>query len=182
MTIRDLAINEYFNWMYSLVCGEGHSEYISYRKLLMRLHAIEFVYTIAKDENRAADGVDLRRRFSLIEGNESYFEYLEGPCSVLEMLIALSVRCEENIMDDPTVGDRTSQWFWGMIINLGLGSMTDKYFDRDKVEFNIWRFMHRDYEPDGKGGLFRLNMPREDLRKVEIWHQMCWYLDERFYY
>lgn len=80
-------------------------------------------------------------------------------------------------MDDPDVGDRTGQWFWGMIKNLGLGSMTDARFDEEYVESVIERFLNREYEPDGRGGLFRIRNCTEDLRNVEIWYQMCWYLD-----
>lgn len=48
--------------------------------------------------------------------------YLDNrPCSVLEMIIALAIRLEEHIMDDPDIGNRTGQWFWDMIVSLGLG-------------------------------------------------------------
>ena len=93
------------------------------------------------------------------------------------MMIALSIRCEETIMDDPKIGDRTGQWFWGMISNLGLSSMIDKRFDEEYVWYNIERFLNRDYEADGKGGLFTIKNTNRDLRKVEIWIQLCWYLD-----
>jgi hypothetical protein len=102
---------------------------------------------------------------------------LDGPCSVLEMMIALAIRCEETIMDDPDIGDRTRQWFWGMIINLGLGGMTDANFDPDFVDDSVLRFLNRDYEPDGRGGLFTIRNCHRDLRDVEIWYQLCWYLD-----
>ena len=93
------------------------------------------------------------------------------------MMIALAIRCENDIMDNPNMGDRTSQWFWGMITNLGLGSMTDRNFDIRYVDEIIERFLDRKYEPDGKGGLFRIRHFNRDLRKVEIWYQLCWYLD-----
>ena len=41
------------------------------------------------------------------------------------MMIALAIRCEEHIMDDPDAGDRTGQWFWSMLVSLGLGSMDE---------------------------------------------------------
>jgi hypothetical protein len=104
-------------------------------------------------------------------------DILRGPCSVFEMMIALAIRCEENIMDDPSKGDRTGQWFWGMITNLGLGSMMDHRFNKIFVDDTIKRFLDRDYEPDGKGGLFRIRNTNKDLRTVEIWYQLCWYLD-----
>lgn len=149
----------------------------------MKLHSVEFTYIIPRDSNRADDGINMRYRFVISHGYEyediyeDIMDALDGPCSVLEMIIALAIRCEETIMDDPNVGDRTGQWFWGMITNLGLGSMTDERFDRDYVERVIDIFLNREYEPDGKGGLFTIRHFDQDLRDAEIWHQLCWYLD-----
>lgn len=176
--LRDRIGNDYFEWLSDIVCGERYSGAVSFRKLLMRLHSIEFRYSIPNDKNRAAGGVDLRYRFACYyPGIENADDYLDGPCSVLEMMVALCVRCEEDIMDDPSIGDRTGQWFWGMIVNLGLGSMTDARYDRRYVEEVIERFLDRDYAPDGKGGLFTIRNCEHDLRDVEIWIQMLWYLD-----
>lgn len=178
---RDYIVDEYFEWLCNLVCKNRYSEPISYRKLLMRLHSIDFRYSIANDGNRAEDGIDLRYRFAIYEGYENSVEIildiLDGPCSVLEMMIALAIRCEETIMDDPQKGDRTGQWFWGMIVNLGLGSVIDRRFDSRVVDSKIDRFLNREYEPDGKGGLFTIENCDRDLRTVEIWCQLCWYLD-----
>ena len=171
--------NDYFEWLYNYVCGDMYSERISYRKLLMFLHSTEFRYIIDMDENRACDGIDLRRRFSIDQGYDGDYlsDYIIGPCSVLEMILALAIRCEENIMDDPRYGDRTRQWFWGMINNLGLDSMIDSRFDKTTVNDIVQRFLDREYEPNGKGGLFTIKGVRKDLRKVEIWYQLNWYLD-----
>lgn len=181
MTYKDRIINEYFNWMYDLMCKDRYPKQISYKKLFMYLHSTEFRYLISRDENRAEDGVDLRYRFALTNGHgdssDAVLKYLDGPCSVLEMMVALSIRCEETIMDDPDVGDRTSQWFWGMIVNLGLGSMTDDRFDKWKVENAVNKLLDRQYDPDGKGGLFRIKNCNRDMRTAEIWYQLCWYLD-----
>jgi hypothetical protein len=129
------------------------------------------------DENRAKDGIDLRWRFVNDRDLIDVPACLDGPCSVLEMMIALVIRCEETIMDDPELGDRTSQWFWNMIVNLGLGSMTDDRYDSMAVRRNVDRFLYRRYSPDGRGGLFFIRDCEQDLRGVEIWRQMCWYLD-----
>lgn len=177
MGYRDQIQNEYFEWIFDLVCGKRYSKNVSYRKLLMHMHNTEFIYFIPKDANRAEDGIDLRYRFTLVVDNNNALEYLDGPCSVLEMMVALAIRCEENIMDDPNVGDRTSQWFWGMVVNLGLGSMTDDIFDRRIVDDILDRFLNREYEPNGEGGLFTIKDCEKDLRKFEIWYQLCWYLD-----
>ena len=80
-------------------------------------------------------------------------------------------------MDDPKMGNRTSQWFWGMINSLGLSGMYDDNFDKDFVYEVVYRFLDRDYEPDGRGGLFTIKNCDKDLREVEIWYQLCWYLD-----
>lgn len=178
---RDEVRNDYFEWLSDLVFDRSYSDYISYEKLLMYLHSVEFRWTIPKDQNRAEDGAALRYRFAL-EYAQGYpvdliLGYLDAPCSVLEMMVALALRCE-TIMDDPNVGNRTSQWFWGMVTSLGLGSMTDTRFDKIFVADTIERFLDRKYEPNGKGGLFTMRHTNCDLRKVEIWSQLCWYLDE----
>lgn len=80
-------------------------------------------------------------------------------------------------MDNPAYGDRTTQWFWSMIKTLGLRSMTDDKFDDEYVSSVIDRFLNREYAPNGDGGLFKINNCKYDLREVEIWYQLCWYLD-----
>ena len=102
------------------------------------MHSVEFVYIIGMDGNRAEDGIDLRYRFGYERKHEGPMvaTYLDDrPCSILEMMTALANRCEEHIMDDQDIGDRTGQWFWSMISNLGLGSMTDINFNRDYVDY-----------------------------------------------
>lgn len=175
--IRNDLRNSYFDWLYSLMVGERFAQGISYRKLFMNLHATEFIFTIPMDENRAEDGLDMRYRFSLSLGYKDAEKYLTEPCSVLEMMIGLATRCEETIMDDPQMGDRTGQWFWGMVANLGLAGMTDDKFDRDEFDEIMHNLLTHNYSPDGKGGLFTIRNCDTDLRRVEIWKQLCWYLD-----
>ena len=177
---RERVCNEYFNWLYETICGNRRPRELSYRKLLIHLHKTDFRYLIMKDKNRARDGVDLRYRFALARYYDTEPDYiqdmLEGPCSVFEMMVALAMRCEET-MDDPDVGDRTGQWFWAMIVSLGLGGMVDSRFDARVANDIIERFLDRDYEPDGSGGLFTIENCRSDLRDIEIWNQMWWYID-----
>lgn len=175
--------NEYFEWIYDLVYDESHLKRYPYRALLTHLHNVEFTYILPMDENRAADGIDLRDKF----GYERYYsrevihEYLgDGPCSVLEMMAALALACEEHIMSDPDIGDRTGLWFWGMIDNLGLSDMHDYNFDQDYTDEVIGRLLNREYEPDGTGGLFTVRQRRRDLRIVDIWYQMMWFLNENY--
>lgn len=173
--------NLYFDWLDSLVSIGRYRKPFSYQKLLMLLHDTEFVYICDLDKNRAADGISLRYQFAGVcteYDEDEIFQCLDdAPCSVLEMMIALAKRCENTIMDDPKIGNRTQQWFWTMITNLGLGDMYDSRFDRRYVKKVIDKFLNREYSPDGDGGLFRIRNCDEDLRTVEIWTQLCWYLD-----
>lgn len=171
----------YFEWLYKLVCGDRNYNSLSYRKLLSFLYDTRFTYIHGMDENRAQDGIDFRYRF----GYEN--DYSDGiierylditHCNVLEMMVALAFKAEEQIMDDYIYGDRTGQWFWNMIVSLGLGAMHDNNFDEGYTRRIIYRFLDREYEPNGKGGLFTINHCMYDLRTMEIWSQFMWYLDE----
>lgn len=168
--MKSKTSTEYFNKLCNIACGNRYKEHI-YSNLLEYLYTKEFRYSILRDENRAEDGIDLRYRFG-------YEKYINRPCSVLEMMLALAIRCEETIMDNPDIGDRTSQWFWRMIVNLGLGDMRDDVYDERHVNRVVERFLSRDYSPDGEGGLFYIPNCECDMRDVEIWVQLCWYLDE----
>ena len=168
---------DYFDWMYNLVCRNRYSKNISFKKVFSYLNDTKFTYSIRMDLNRAKDGTELRRRYANEFKTANIHHRICGPCSVLEMMIALAIRCEETIMDDENFGDRTDQWFWDMMKNLGLGHMDDDEFDEEYVSDVITRFLNRDYEPDGRGGLFFVRNCDIDLRDVEIWIQMLWYLD-----
>lgn len=175
MTYEDRVNDEYFEWLCELIDIDRFSKSVSYRKLLIHLHNIEFTWFIPHDDNRADDGIQLRRKYGLYREDVTLSRYLTGPCSVLEMMVALAFRCE-GYMDDTQMGNRTGQWFWGMIHNLGLSPMIDSKFDIDYVDDIIARFLNREYEPDGKGGLFTVKHCTQDMRTVEIWCQLNWYL------
>lgn len=177
MDVKERIKSDYFEWMCELVEGDRFAKSISYRRLLTFLHDIEFIYFIPYDENRAAEGVALRYRYCLLNECEDLEWCLSGPCSVLEMMVALAIRCEENIMDDPAISDRTGQWFWGMITNMGLGGMYDSNFDERLVSDVVATFLNREYEPDGRGGLFRIRGWHRDARDAEIWHQLLAYIN-----
>lgn len=88
---KNNIINEYFEWMTNIVCGKRFSGKMTYKKLLSCLHMITFRCEMRSDENRAEDGVDLRWRFAVDTGRENQNDWirdcLEGPCSVLEMMV-----------------------------------------------------------------------------------------------
>ena len=137
------------------------------------------------DMNRADDGTDLRYRFAY-ENDIDYRlvsdELDNRQCSVLEMMAALALRCEENIMHDPSKGDRTSKWFHDRLDSMGLTDMTDDNYDSGHVSRAVGIMLSRSYKRNGKGGLFTVRDNFRDMRKIEIWNQMCLYMDEILYY
>lgn len=169
----------YFRWLCDFTTPKRRRNrpIKSYNHLLEMLHYQEFIPLVPHDENRVEDGLSLRWRFSK-ENNISYNP--DDRCSILEMMIALALRCEEQIMDDPDIGNRTAHWFWMMVRNLGLFKYSDdKITSRTTkiIEAKLDTFINREYEYDGQGGLFIIKDSKHDLRDVEIWYQMCWYLD-----
>lgn len=172
--MSDVVRFRYMNWMMDLVAGHDHS------KLLGYLHDIVFVWSVPNDENRAMDGQDLRDKFEYSTGLVDTTMTNE-PCSVLEMLVALSIRVND-IMIEINTDDETDEWFWELMNNLDLGKYTN---DREMiggdwlvVEAAIYDLMERSYDKRGVGGLFPMTMSTTDQRDVEIWYQMSEYLDE----
>lgn len=165
----------YYHWLTKFVGGE-----FDYSKLLTTLFKKEFSYFLVMDGNRAEDGLDLRGRYEYESGYSRGFltkYYGDGSCSILEMMVALSIRCENAIMSDDFYGDRTSLWFWNMVDSLGLSKMVDTNFDAEAVNYILDQFIYRQYDRNGHGGLFTINNCPIDLRTVEIWMQMNWYLN-----
>lgn len=165
--------SKYLEWLLDFVCDEREKR--DYSSLFFKLFHIEFTWIIELDSNRAQDGIDLRKHFSNQTGNPE--PKINEPCSVLEMLVALSLRIEEGVMFDFNLGDRTGKWFWGMICNLDLLSMTNAYYNEDYVEFIIFRFLNREYDFDGRGGLFRIERFEGNMKTIEIWYQALFYFN-----
>lgn len=147
-----------------------------YNKLFNYLYSTPFKWTVKNDVNRALDGIKLRN--DIIRDARTSDEL--GPCRVLEMLIALASRCENDIMQEKSQGDRTGIWFWTMIENLGLADMTDYHYDDQYVQLTVSRFLDRRYSRNGEGSIFFINHRTEDMRRVELWYQMCWFLTEQY--
>lgn len=177
---RDIN-SEYFEWLCSLIKDSKPIKGVSYRRLILYLYKTEFTFIHPMDENRCIDGIDLRYRFG-------YENQIEGPviascldtfpCSILEMMVALAFYCEEHIMVNPDNGLQSGRWFWMMVSSLGLDEMTDTNFDNEYVNQVIWRFLDRQYDSDGRGGLVYIPGCRYDLRTMDIWYQLMTYISE----
>lgn len=175
---------EYYQWMYTLICNDT-AKGPTFHKLMRYLQEIIFIPTIPEDINRTVAGVDFRYRFGYENEYSRYYIQSNlvdpiGDCRIFEMMVSLAFTIEEHIMDDCEYGDRTGQWFWNMIVSLGLGSMDDSNFSQQYVDEVIDRFIYREYCPNGKGGLFTLYNTTDDLRQIPIWEQAMWYLNENF--
>lgn len=178
MTRREL-IENYFHWLCQLVDEDEYSDDSPRHELLRLLQQTPFTYILPMDANRFDEGVNLRYRFGAESGVDSRViasQLDDRPCSVLEMMVALCVRCEEQIMCNTDIGNRTGKWFNDMLENLGLTEVDEN--SEEEVTDILERFMNREYEPDGQGGLFTLAQKRHDMRTAEIWYQAMWYFDE----
>lgn len=178
---REVILGEYFEYLCQIACGEDDVTGISWSCLMYQLFDTPFrVSFIAMDENRIKNALGLRYAFADQNG---YSEEIindvmsEVECSVLEIMVDLSLRIENTIMVSSEYGDRTSNWFWTMIASLGLNGMTDDQYDPEYVDMVLDRFMDREYTTDGAGSLFYVPNTTKDLRMVEIWYQACEYLN-----
>ena len=170
MTTRDPFDAGYLSWLKSLIAVPVGNR--TYSQMLSELHNKEFVWLIPNDDNRLADGLELRGEyFHRHNGDIS-----EDGASVLEVLIGLSRRIAFIADGDPEV------WAWRLIMNLELDKFWDplksaaKLQDLDnRLETLIWRTYHS----DGQGGFFPLAWPEEDQRKVELWYQMNAFVEEQ---
>ena len=180
MIITELA-EQYYDWLYKIVCGEWEPRNLSFHRLLMFLYNHDYTPACEMDISRVTDGLNLRYRFAT-EKNIPYVkidsEFQGQACSMLEMMVALAIRIEEHIMEDSSAGNRVGQWFWNMVVSLGLAAMDDQRFNEERANFIIDRFMARGYQPNGAGGLFTLSYPTEDMRRIDIWYQLMAYLNE----
>jgi len=176
----DSLQKSYFEWMVSVLVPDFNKR-LEYSKLLETLNRIEFIPSIDMDFNRLKDGTGLRYRFG--DENHIYKSTIYNllditPCSMLEMMCALSLRIEETIMTDYNIGDRTPLWFEEMLSSLGFLDQNNANFDYNLIMFKINIFNNRQYNRNGNGGLFTIKNQIYDLRELEIWNQMNLYLKE----
>lgn len=168
----------YFGYLCSIV-GRTYE----YGELLSYLNSVLFYSLVPNDDNRGADGEQLRDRY-LDEVGPSWAPSLpNSPCTVLEMLIGVAFRLEFELL-----GGRfersAGEWFWVLIDNLGLEWCDNLALERlgeaEKMAQIVENLLERRYSEDGEGGLFPLKSPRKDQRRVEIWYQMSAWVIENY--
>lgn len=169
-----MMVNTHYMAWLAGIATEDHAIEWKYKRLFTQLMNTSFRWSagIPLDENRAYDGKSLRRRFCKHTGeNSAMMGEEEAPATVFEVLVALAMRIEADIMHDSEYGDRTSLWFKCMLESLGLIGCTDDDYDEGYVNAILEVFMDRQYEPCGRGGLFTTTDPTVFMPTMEIWQQ-----------
>ena len=164
----ELERDAYFEWLVSKI-GDGKIDHLRMR-ILRKLYFMPFYYNIPNDAHRYEEAVCLRDQYSYETGIMCDYE---GPCNVLELLVSLAKMVSEDVLGTFYHENRTFEWFWMMIDNLGLLSVRPA-----EVERIVKKWVDRDFEFDGRGSPFPLRDPPEDQRTVEIWKQICNYIFE----
>lgn len=179
---RGTLDDHYLEWLYSQFAPvKVRNPSRTYWKLAKQMYTKPFYWFVPNDDNRVADGKDLRIEFLETTGyilDDPYQLWLELDCSMLEMLIALARRVSFESEEDPVA------WFWRLVTNLELERYSDDIYEiavSEEVEEALDRINQRTYSSDGVGGLFPLRNPTQDQRTVELWYQMSSYLLEGEY-
>lgn len=175
MTTIDFQSKQYFDWLCTHIwIPPGDKTYDGLLKLLWEK---EFIWVIGNDDNRIQDGRDLRDYYlNMLDPTDRKSHDLThvDAVSTLEVLIGVASRVAFLVDENP----RT--WAWKLIENLRLDRFPDpldrRKIDRvnDMLDILIWRT----YRSDGLGGFFPLKHPKRNQKDVEIWYQMCDYIEE----
>lgn len=169
----------YYEWLIGSI-DPRHIIGEDYQPVFDALYFTEFRWSRHQpdDENRAADGLWLRRVFADEIGEDERIICPAGKkCSCLEMLVALARRIEYDIVAIPGE-ENVPKWFWMFMNNLGIGPHDDRISDRDYIFGRIKIWLDRKYARDGYGGIFVIKDPYFDMRRLPIWRQMNIVLNE----
>ena len=168
--------NAYYNWLITTHITKLNN----YSVLLRSLYETPFRVMLLMDENRVGDGLDMRNRFVYqLNLNPADREFLKQyrPCSVLEIMIGLAQRFDEEYTTQYDDEDSIGILIMKMIESLGLQSYDDQHFDQYGFVQVINNFLNRTYFPDGRGSLFYIPGITTDMRQIEIWRQMMMYYE-----
>lgn len=177
-------VGEYFDYLCELI----NLDESVYSMLISELYSIPFEWVLDLDSDRNYDGF-------VLQG--TYYGNVDNPdivgdrhCSVLEILIVLAQKMDY-ILDDDDRGDRTRIWFWELIDNLGYMKFTNSYleepygrdFDKlNEIRYIAKRWLNREFEYNGEGSPFPINVPHEDQRTVDLIRQLNAYILDKYLY
>ena len=186
--------SSYVEWLESFTIDEtvDDSRRLLYSKLLNCLWLIPFEPSVGNDDDRAANGLELRQRYYYILTHETgvrvrgdaamELEQMFGECRVLEMLVALSMQMYD-LMQDLGIYNSVSRWFWEIMGQVGFDAMDDSSWvdgrDDSVIVETVGHIMHGDgvrSRSDWAGGWFGI----DGWQDMEIWYQMHAYLSRYF--
>lgn len=173
----DEDFKEYGLWLLHKVGFRHLKIRKKYKKLMEVLHEAPFESYVEHDENREADGIELRIDF--INDTGIFIQTYNPPCSLLEMLVAFAIRIDDEYIGDPSQ-ESPENIFWKMLCNLGLDQFDDRHFNEQQVKKILGVWILRVFEPDGKRSIFPLRDPRSDQRQCDLWTQMISYVNENY--
>lgn len=176
--MSNVVVKDYILWLSDIINLESKDECGGYYFLIKALYKKEFYWTNDMDENRSDEGKELRVIFSDECGLDNVPDEINGACSVLEMMISLSRRWNQEVSEGNE--DCTDVYFWKMIKNLGLEGCTDDKFDPEMVREKLDILLDREYPDNGKGSLFPLKKSKESQKNIELWYQLQNYLIENY--
>lgn len=165
--------SDYYAWLLDEIDAGQGAMYSDYQSLIEDLYLLEYRWVFELDENRAAGGINLRSLFAFHFGVDEA-ELDQGPCSVLEMFVALAKHMHE------TYGDTASRWFWEMMSNMELDHFCDGVYDTRAVKRIINDWMDKKFSYKGQGSPFPLESYNGDVRNMELWDAMNAYMVERY--
>lgn len=167
------SMTTYIHWVLKDKLGLTEKECRKNLCLVSALAEVEFAWRHPMDENRANEGLELRDDFEYETGE--YLDKSSGlipQCSMFEMLAALAIRCENQLMRDSLLGDRTSKWFFEFLDNLGILDCDER--DVDHIIDVCNDFM------DGRIDMFPLKKKGIKQKNEQLWKQLMAYLNENY--
>jgi hypothetical protein len=174
--------------------GEGYFEWLwqrsemgpKYHKLLTFLYTIKYVPMLVDDENRRTDGNALIEVYCQEMGYDlpPVEEFDFSGCTVLEMLLALADRINNELIGDPET-NHAPIWFEQMLENLGIYQYDDDHWDEKACAVKVWNWMHK----RGNVHLFCAPFSKKkgekgekslDFRKISEWELVNLSLNSQF--
>lgn len=172
---RRLADSHYFEWLAQHVNPDEDPT------ILHELFDRDFYWSIPMDENRNDDGVYLRTLYTEQTNRTIDIDLTDNISTVLEFLIALADRTDGATSHVQNVGF----WFHMFLHNMGLGHpdyyMTHGVVDDEYIDICVERLLSHQYSYNGtNGGLFVMDSPPKDLRRIEFWWQLQYWVLENY--
>lgn len=168
---------DYFHWLlFFCNLDEEKNYYYGFRVLLN----IPFRLKKPRDINRSIDGSKWKKKYPIphrfLEEKEEIQEFFDKEVSVLEVLLGLALRVDQEITGEMSEEDHPEAFFMEMMRNLKLSELSER-----EIRTKMTRWMNGTYKKNGEGTPFPVKNKVVDQREREIWDQMQAYIRENYY-